>query len=121
MKNGAFGLKLLALVSVFGIVGLVPAQAMAGWFSCQPTEVIEFGNRIHVRCSNTVTLDGDVVRYVAIGKSDNATSARFVSLGNAALLSGKVFRVYLATTSASNTTGCLASDCRTPAAFGVMN
>jgi hypothetical protein len=121
MNNRTSYVTLVALISAFFALGLIPAQAMAGWFACEPNEVMELGNRIHVRCSNTVTLDGDTVRYIAIGKSDDARSARFVSMGNAALLSGKTFIVHIPWSSDSNTAGCATSNCRSPTAFGVKN
>lgn len=112
----------LFVASFAGAIILLPAAAKAdSWFSCQPTEVIELSNRIHVRCSNTITAGTDVVRYLAVGKTDTNAAARFISLANAALLSGKIFRVIVPTSSATNIAGCLTTDCRTPTTFGVMN
>jgi hypothetical protein len=112
----------LLLLSAFIASIALPATAKADtWFSCQAIEVMEFSNRIHVRCSNTITVDGDVVRWLAISKTDQDRASRFFSAGTSAILSGKFFRVVIPESSSTNVSGCLASDCRTPSAFGVRD
>lgn len=113
-------IKKFLIVAAFVVA--LPATARADtWWSCQAIEVMEFSNRIHVRCSNTITLNGNVVRWLAIPKTDQNRASRFMSAGTAAILSGKYFRVVVPESSATNTSGCLASDCRTPSAFGVRD
>lgn len=107
--------QLVLLVVSLGAPGTTRAD---GWFSCEPTEVIEFNNRAHVRCSNTW---GQGVRYIAIGTNNAEKLRRFIAFGNTALVSNKYFRVYLREAAGGNTPGCRANNCRTPTAFGVMN
>lgn len=112
----------LALVSSLAcIIPLLPATALADWFNCEPTEVIEWSTRIHVRCSNAHAIGSSSIRWVAIDKTDVDKAARFISLANAALLSDRIFLVQVSASSGSNVSGCLATDCRTPSAFGVKN
>lgn len=116
-----FLLKLILSAAALFAVS-VPLSARADtYFNCDAIEVFEFSSRIHVRCANTVTLDGDVVRWIAIAKTDADKANRFSSFATAAILSGKSFRVLLPESSATNVSGCLVGDCRTPVAFGLRN
>jgi len=105
--------------------------AHAETFDCAPVEVLELGNRIHVRCADprTVTSQRGTVdsmarsarqiRYLAIGKDDTNMANRFTSLATAALVSNKTFRAVISQDGSRNTAGCNANDCRTPVAFGI--
>lgn len=111
---GSNWLLVLALVSCF-----VSTEARADWFSCNPTEVVTFsGSRIHVACSNSITLNGNVVRYIALAVT-HAEADAFLRAGQAALLSGLYFFVDLPVAATTNVPSCRAVDCRTPANFGV--
>jgi hypothetical protein len=114
VKSAVFTLVLAA----FGAFDPVEARA-DGTFDCLPTAVAEYSNRVHVRCSNTWAAGGDTIEFIAIDKTDDAETARFVAMGNAALLGKKKFSVYLLTSSTSNVSGCLSTNCRTPTSFGV--
>jgi len=104
----------LALTAVF-----VSTEARADWFSCNPTEVVTFpGSRIHVGCSNSITLGGNVVRYIALATT-HAEADAFLRAGQAALLSGLYFFVDLPVAATTNVSSCRAVDCRTPTNFGV--
>jgi len=119
MKKTIQTLSALALAAA-GLMGSVQT-ARADWFECNATEVFEFvGSRIHVRCSNTITLNGNVIRFLAI-PTTAAHANRFTSEGQAAVLSGKKFVVDIPASSATNTAGCWSGDCRTPTVFGVKN
>jgi hypothetical protein len=91
------------------------------WFGCKAVEVMEFDNRIHVKCSNTKGMGQDQVRYVAVDKRDKDRANRFASMGTAAVLGGKVFQVKIPVGSGGNAPGCATRDCRTPVAFGVLH
>jgi hypothetical protein len=91
------------------------------WFGCKAVEVMEFDNRIHVRCANTKGMGQDQVRYVAIDKRDKERANRFASMATAAVLAGKVFQVNIPVGSGGNAPGCARRDCRTPVAFGVLH
>jgi hypothetical protein len=78
-------------------------------------------------CSSEIHPSLNSARFIAIGASDVAKMARFVSMATAALLSGKVFRMAIAPTSAgggfgvpANVAGCAAADCRTPSGFTLV-
>ncbi len=90
------------------------------WFGCQAVEVMEYDDRIHVKCANTQGLGRDQVRYVAVDKRDKDRANRFASLGTAAVVGGKVFQVKIPVGSGSNVPGCADRDCRTPVAFGIV-
>jgi hypothetical protein len=110
-------LATVALVSL-GLYAL-PARADA-WYYCKPTQVMELdSSRVHVACSNAITVNGNQVKFLAIGLSDKARVNRFISLASSALLSGKYFLAAIPVGAGTNVTGCAASNCRTPYRFGV--
>ena len=120
MKSFHHTLTRLALTLTLAAVSTGLARpAHAEWFTCQPDEVLEFSNRAHVRCSNNIVLGGQTIRYLALSKADVNQLTRFLSLANAAFLSGHTFRAEVVASSASNAAGCGAVDCRTPSAFGL--
>lgn len=128
IENKKEEIKMKRFKTIFFIILLVsillPVSANAYWFSCQAEEVMEFNNRIHVRCSNPLSMSylGVVsnVRWIAIGKDDTAQANRFTSLATTAVISGYTFIVSIRANSNYNTPGCNASDCRTPTAFGLQ-
>ena len=113
--------KTLVAVSLI-LVGITaaPSIASAVTFECAARDVYEYSGRIHVYCTNSITLDGDKVRFVAIAKTDADQAARFVSMATAAILSGKTFRTSIPESSSSNVSGCKSKDCRTPYGFGLV-
>lgn len=113
-------IQTIALTGLAAFASSFDAQtARADWFNCQPRLVSEFiGSRIHVRCHNTITLSGNVVSYIAVSHS-SAHANRFLSMAQAALLSGKTFIADIPASSATNVSGCPASNCRTPTVFAV--
>lgn len=56
------------------------------WYACHVNQVAAYANRVHVRCSNFSTLG---LYYYAVPTSSSAEAARLVTLGTAALASGK--------------------------------
>ena len=124
MKNVLNKLGRIALVTaiLFAGLSLAPTEAKADkWWTCNVSEVMELGSRIHVRCSNSTSMGSDTIRYIAVADSPADDASRFTALGNAALMSGKEFRVYIKTSSSTNVSGCASSDCRTPTAYGVRD
>lgn len=110
-----------SLMLVAGFAAVAPRSAQAQPLNCQPYEIMELRDRIHVRCSNTlaVTDGGNAsITYLAISNSNAAVAARFVALANAALIGNKSFRVDI-TYGGARVAGCDADNCRTPTAFGV--
>jgi len=99
---------------------VAPQAAHAATFDCNVMEVGEWlGSRIHVKCSNTTVLNGQTIRFIAIS-STNAAAQRFTASGNAAAMSGRLLRVDIPTTGATNVSGCGADNCRTPTFFGLL-
>lgn len=112
------------VVGAVTIVILVAGSltAHADGFSCEPTEVRELVNRIHVRCANAHTPEGHPshqVRFIAVDKDDRDLANRFASMATAALTCGLTFRVEIPSSPDDNISGCRADDCRTPTAFGI--
>lgn len=120
--HAPISLVLVACLFV-GTLGFATERARAdAFFECIPDEVTEFSNRIHVRCENSIaTPAGNVIRYVAIAKTDAALAQRFLTLANAALLSGRFFLVLIPDSATGNVSGCGSSDCRTPPTFGIRS
>jgi hypothetical protein len=103
-------------------LNLMHGSAFADDFDCHPDEVNEVtSGRVFVHCSNSIVLSGATIRFISILTTDQSTASRFVSLATAALLSGKVFRVDVPASSATNVSGCGASNCRTPASFSLAD
>lgn len=118
-------LTFIFFIVVFMLSISVSDYAMADSFDCKPIEVMELGNRIHVKCSQGAHYNpgrsgnGLVFRYFAIDKNDKEKANRFASLATAAMVSGLSFRVEYSTIKNENVPGCLPGDCRTPSAFGI--
>ncbi len=115
----------LSLVSFFTVLSIPFSTHATAWFSCQADEVMEFSDRIHVRCSNPLSISyrgtNSNVRYIAITKDDTAKANRFTSVAPTSVISGRTFRVEIEENSeAHNVAGCRPSDCRTPTAFGIQ-
>lgn len=91
-------------------LGALPAMAANEWVTCDPANVTTFTNRIHIKCSTSVA---GGVRYFAREITNDADSARFLSMIIAAQVAGRTVQVWtdLADTSGSSF-GCQVSDCR---------
>ncbi len=93
-------------------------EITTGKFYCEPTEILELSHRIQVRCKNPWLFE---VSYAAIDKSDPEAARRFVAFSQGALLSKKVLVLILPFNGSTNVSGCSASNCRTPTAFGLAD
>lgn len=113
-------LLISATLALMGLLAM-PSMASAAWFACQPDLVTESSNRISVHCTNSISLNGNTVTFVAISSTDTAKAARFLSVATSAFLSGKKLSVNIPSSSSTNVSGCAASDCRTPTDFGLSN
>lgn len=129
--RGAVRTSVLAGI-VFGAVAALPDEAHAVPFFCQVDQVVEFTTtnaRVGVHCANSIVLNGQTIRFIGVSPTAGST-ARFVQLATSALLSGRIFLVDIPNTSAggvaggisypANVSGCVAADCRTPAAFSLI-
>jgi hypothetical protein len=108
----------LILIILVGVLSSsVATQAQAPSI----VDVAVFNNRVHVRCtSKFITVNSGVspeitgVEWLAVPTSDNATSSRYLSLFETALLSGKPLTFYLDPMDLSGGAwGCGTGDCRT--------
>lgn len=114
-------LRIAALLGVVCSASALNAQpARADWFSCEPENVYEWiGSHLSVKCSNTIALGGDQVKWIAVSTAADYAD-RFMRQAQAALLSGKIFLVEIPQSSTSNVPGCDAASCRTPNSFGLQ-
>jgi hypothetical protein len=115
------------------VLFVTPGRAHAVFLDCQIDGVGEvtasYGPRIHAHCVNSITLNSQVIQYIAIASS-SPSAQRFLSLLTAAMLAGKRVRFDIHNSSAggtiagvafpANVAGCSAFDCRTPASFDLI-
>jgi hypothetical protein len=108
----------LALTFIFGV--FTCTLVMAADFTCSPTEVAVFPERIHVKCSTSTTDGSAAIWFWAISTSDAQKANRFLSTASTALVSGRSLRFsFNPGDTAGVSFGCLAKDCRTPWAIAI--
>ena len=101
-------LMLFALVVSVSIAAEVSAAEM--WTDCVPAGVATFGNRVHVRCSASVS--GGIF-FFAVATTDSAQAARFVSVASSALIAGRTLKVLFDPADLTGGQfGCATNDCR---------
>lgn len=107
----------LALATA-GIGTVSTADAALAFWDCKPTEIYEFpGQRIHVTCATPFDAS---ITFAAIPVTDNAASARFISLASSAMLSGGTFRMVIDPAVTSDLPpGCGSGNCRKVQQFGL--
>ena len=94
------------------LVSPKPAEAENEWFNCRATSVFDDNTKILVSCSNSQS----GTSWVAINVADHpaAKVARFVSMANSSVLSGRHFRVFLI-----DSPTCGFGGCRLATAWGI--
>lgn len=103
----------VALVVVAGVCA--STSVMATDFSCKPTEVAVFANRIHVRCSEPALDGGDAIWFWAVSTVDAQHANRFLSTVATAFVSRRKLVLGFDPGDTSGASfGCLAHDCRVP-------
>lgn len=114
------------VMSVFVVLAtLASSPAASEGFRCEPTEVREAGNRIHVRCAEPaeIRVRGSRVDilFFAIDKSDAERATRYASMATTAMTCGLAFWVDFDPAAAvpTNVANCQPHDCRTPGAFAI--
>ena len=118
MKNAS----IVTILGILGIGGLYAAQAYAATFSCTPAEIRERSSTLQVRCSNSISLNGNTVSWLALGVSDSERARRFLSIATTALVSKRRLIVDIPTVYAGQTgVLCNSSDCRIPTWFSVSD
>lgn len=117
---------LLLLVTALGIVaaGRLTAQAvqaqtappvglMSTFAPCTVLDVGVFIQRVHVRCTTTVNIGGNIIAWWAYPTSDSAGASRFLSLFETAKATGSTLTLYYDPNDLTGSTfGCGTTDCR---------
>lgn len=102
------------MMMVFAVVVCVAIAAEVSaaevWSDCTPTAVASYGNRVHVKCSASVS--GGIF-YFALATTDTAQAARFVSVASSALVAGRNLKVLYDPADLTGAQfGCATNDCR---------
>jgi hypothetical protein len=117
-SNWILILMLLALLAVWAVVGRlstpnVHAAVNRSAFNCTPFDVGVWIQRVHVRCTTTVNIGGNVISWWAYPTSDSAGASRFLSLFETAKATGTTLTLYYDAADLSGSTfGCGSTDCR---------
>jgi hypothetical protein len=110
------------IASAFACSALVVAanQTIADVdFDCQAIEVLEKNTFTHVRCSNTQSIGGNDIRYIALPHTDPQKLKRFQDLATQAVSCGGLnFKARIADP-ATAIGGCNPIDCREAKRFGI--
>jgi hypothetical protein len=113
-------LRSLALAFAASATLTFPFPASSSEYSCKPTEVTVWQNRVHVRCTQSVNDGSTAIWYWAVATSDAERANRFLSAGSTALVSGRtLYFSWTAGDTSGVAYGCLARDCRTPVSFAL--
>jgi hypothetical protein len=121
-------------VAMTGIGAMAPDSASAVAWSCNVFSVLEFppsstaaaNPRVGVLCSNPIVVNNggtnETIFWLGVASS-NAAATRFMTLANAALLSGKPLVVDIPAThngvNYANPPGCARADCRMPTLYSI--
>jgi hypothetical protein len=93
----------------------LPAAAAPQDTSCTPTQVVEWGTRVHVRCAAAV----GGISYFALSTSEPHRAARVLSLATTALVAGRTLIINFDPADLSGASfGCQTNDCRVIRAIG---
>ncbi len=105
--------RMLKLIVAVMLVTAGAACAATVDFTCEPTEVAVFQNRIHVKCAQSYNDGGATIWYWAVSVSGVQWANRFLSTSTTALVSGRKLVIQFTAGDTSGTRfGCLAQDCR---------
>lgn len=115
-------MKALKILSVSLIAITNYAQAATTDFFCAPTNVGQIDSRIHVQCEQPSMDGSNAIIFFAVNTTGSAEASdianRFLSVGMAALASGKRIRVvYVNGDTSGAAFGCGANNCRKPFGF----
>ena len=80
-------------------------------FTCVPTGIAAFNNRVHVRCSPAAP--GGITYFAVCTASDSASASRFLSVFTTAKVTSKNIVIFYTPSDTSGAAcGCAAADCR---------
>jgi hypothetical protein len=119
--NRRFAMRSAAVLSVLAVAVLLvtssaPTQASAPTapadvFTCTPTGVAAFTNRVHVRCNPAAP--GGISYFAVCTSPDSASASRFLSIFTTAKVTAKGLDIYYTPSNTSGTAcGCASGDCR---------
>jgi hypothetical protein len=96
-------------------------SSLAADFNCQPYELYEKQTFTHVACTNSIVINGDEIKYIALRHTDFDKLKRFQDIAASVLTSSVSvdFIVRIPDSGAGNIAGCNASDCREAERFGI--
>ncbi len=120
LRNGHIRLKLSAVAASLAVgsgalFSVSSARAAPTDTLCTPVQVVDWGARVHVRCSAAV---GGVI-YFATATADTQHAARVLALVSTALVAGRTLIINFDPEDTSGASfGCQANDCRTIRAIG---
>lgn len=89
-----------------------PAAA-AAWYNCQALDVFEFSNGgqplLMVECSNSYSpgVNWTAVQLSGTGAVSSSQAGRFAAMAQAAVLSGRKFRVFMTDMACPNNSNCM--------------
>ena len=107
----ALALALLAGLVLKSRVSAAAPSAPDAVFSCTPSTVATFTNRVHVSCSPAAP--NGIVYFAYCSTKDSATANRFLSTFTTAKVTGKALYIYYNPNDTSGTScGCASNNCR---------
>jgi hypothetical protein len=107
----ALALALLAGSSLKSRVSAAAPSAPDAVFSCTPSTVAAFTNRVHVSCNPAAP--NNIVYFAYCSTKDSAGANRFLSVFTTAKVTGKALYIYYNPNDTSGTScGCSSGDCR---------
>ncbi len=90
-----------------------PGEAPESVFDCTPASAATFNQRVHLRCTNGVSVPPYTIYYWAVSTANESEAARAMSVFLTAVVTAKPVRIYYTGSDTSGTTiGCVISDCR---------
>ena len=115
IAQNSFSKTLLVPLAMGLALSAMPAAATPQDTSCTPTQVVEWGTRVHVRCAAAV----GGVSYFALSTSEPHRAARVLSLASTALVAGRTLIINFDPADLSGASfGCQTNDCRVIRAIG---
>jgi len=92
---------------------MVASQVYSDDFSCEPTEVAVFPERIHLRCQDTLNDGSSTIRFWSVATTDADHANRFLSTATTAIVSGRsVILKYTPGDTSGTVFNCKSDDCR---------
>lgn len=112
-------MKVRNLVGTTGLLAIFSyaAASYAGTIgSCVPVEVAAYPDRVHVKCSSSIS----GVSYFSAPTTDAEFASRIVAIGNTALVAGRSLMIeYDGATGSGTSFGCASANCKRLVGIGL--